>query len=383
MPLKPSHKISPNRQLNSSRAGVFALLAAAIGIVVVLVSHASSAPTAFEAEAGSLSGEATIVTDSAASSGHGVKFSRASYVTVCGTHLCLNGTNFYMFAGSVYGGLDNPSQTIQEAQVGKLNTIRITDWLDTNSDPTTGPTDPVRWAKVDALLAAANNAHLKILLDLSTFRNLLKQHSINSYTYNWQPFLQFVTTRVNTVNGHVYANDPTIAMVTLAGEVDPPNGSPNPLGVTQQQVTDFYRRSLAQLAVLDTHHVRASGGFLQLDWNSGIDWHTIFADPNDQVCDIHDYSKDDQTITPSVASYCSGLGKPWLTEEFGFNQTDGDATRAAQVQSMYNLQTTNHAAGVGFWNLGLEVVGVNGKTSTFDINAQTPQTLSVVQRNAP
>lgn len=356
---------------------------AAVAVALTFGSHALTPAAAFEAENGTLSNGAVLMNDSSASGSSAVKFGASSgYVTVCGTNLCLNGATWYMYGASVYQGLNNPSATITQAQTAKLNMIRITDFIDTSAGPS-GATDEAHWRKVDSMIAAASQANLKVLLDLSTYRNMLKKSNINPYTYDWQSFLSFAMTRTNTVSGKAYKDDPTIAIVALAGEVDPPNSSNNPLGVTQQQVTDFYNRTLAQLAATGSRAVRTSGGLLQLSWNSGIDWRTIMSDPNNQICNIHDYSQADQNYTPTVASYCAGLNKPWITEEFGFNQTDGDNTRASEFQGMYDLQKTNHAAGVAFWNLGTEVVGVNGKTETFDVNSSTPLTMQVVQQNAP
>lgn len=356
---------------------------AVMGVIWIFHSFAANVPVAFEAESGTLSGGAVQVAGANASGGKAVKFGgNSGYVTVCGTSLCLNGASWYMYGASVYQGLNNPGGTISQAQAAKLNLIRITDFIDTSAGPG-GAIDEAHWRKVDALVAVASQANLKVLLDLSTYRNMLKKSNINPYTYDWQSFLNFAMSRTNTVSGRSYKDDPAIAIVALAGEVDPPNSSNNPLGVTQQQVTDFYSRTLAQLAATGSRAVRTSGGLLQLSWNSGIDWRTIMADPNNQICNIHDYSQADQNYTPTVAGYCAGLNKPWITEEFGFNQTDGDSIRAQEFQTMYNLQATNHAAGVAFWNLGTEVVGVNGKTETYDVNASTPATLQVVRQNAP
>lgn len=358
---------------------VFAVVAA----VLTFGLYAQTPAVAFEAEGGALANGAVQVADSAASGGNALKFSaNTGYVTVCGTNLCLNGTTWYMYGASVYQGLDNPSSTISQAQTAKLNMVRITDFLDIPSG-VAGSTDEARWRKVDGMIAAASQANLKVLLDLSAFRNTLEKNGTNPYTYNWQSFLNFAMTRVNTVSGRTYKDDPAIVAVALAGEVEAPNGGSNPLGVTQQQVTDFFSRTLAQLAATGTKSLRTTGGLMQLSWNSGIDWRTIMSDPNNQICNMHDYSQGDQDYTPTVANYCAGIGKPWITEEFGIRQNEGDSTRASRFQTMYNLQKTNHAAGVAFWNLGTEVVGVNGKTETYDVNPNTPLTLQVVQQNAP
>jgi hypothetical protein len=194
----------------------------------------------------------------------------------------------------------------------------------------------------------------------------------------------FVTQRSNTVSGVRYADDPTIAVVAFAGEVEPLNTPANAIGITPQQVTSFFERTMGAWRAVDAHHLLSSGGLLQLDWDSGIDWRAIFGLADDDVCSIHDYSNADQMVTtPAVATYCGSLGKPWITEEFGWAQATGDATRAAAFSAMYALQVRYAAAGVAFWNLGTQMTGTGGVVETHDVNPSTPLTWSVVQTNAP
>jgi len=359
-----------------------------VGISINGAGRAAVPYVSVHADQGTVSGSAIVQNDSTASDGKRVQFggttSGSGFVTTCGTLLCLNGSTWYMYGASVLGGLDNPAQSIQEAKTAKLNTLRIVDFLNT-SGPIGSEHDTTRWQKVDNFIATAKQNNFKVLLDLSTYRNLLKKNQINPYTYDWQPFLKFVTSRVNTANGQVYGNDSTIALVSLAGEVDPP-GSVSYVGftVTTQNITDFYTRTLAQWKTLTPNILINTGGLLHLNGNSGIDWQTIFALTSDEVCSIHNYSAGDSNVTtPNIATYCQAHGKPWVTEEFGFSQTLGDSTRATDFQTMYDLQQQHNAAGVAFWNLGLEVVGVNGKTDTYDVNANTPLTLQTVIKNAP
>ena len=303
----------------------------------------------------------------------------SSFVTACGTQLCLNGATWYLYGASQLGGLDDPAARASLAVAGGLNTLRIVNFLDEGGASSTAPYDEWRWQRVDKTLDAARANGLHVLLDLSTYRNLLWNAGANPYTTDWAPFLDFVANRRNTVNGRTYANDPTIAIVAFAGEVEPINTSSNTRGITTSQVTTFFHRTFAEWKALDPNHLTSSGGFLQIDWNSGIDWKTIWSDANSDVCSIHDYSNNDQTITtPAVSSYCGSIGRPWITEEFGWDQSTGDATRAQDYAGMYALQRTFHAAGVGNWNLGTQVGG-----STYDVNPNTPKTWAVVLSNAP
>ena len=265
--------------------------------------------------------------------------------------------------------------------------VRLTNFL-VESGPLSGAYDPARWDQVDAYLAEAAASGERILLDLSSYRNLLWDNCLGP-AYDWGPFLRWLSRRVNTVDGRPYAQDPTLAIVALAGEYHNPgtytfpanDGRSCTISFTGQQLDDFFSRTLAELRADMPHPLAETGGLSYLDWSSGIDWKTIMADPNDQICSIHVYSQGDaDTTVPNVSSYCGTLGKPWIIEEFGFPQSDGDAARAQEFQGRYDLATRYGAAGVAFWNLGPENMATT--PTTFDVNATTPLTMAVVRGNS-
>ena len=64
----------------------------------------------------------------------------------------------------------------------------------------------------------------------------------------WQTFIDFVTSRINTVTGVAYKDDPTIAVISLAGEPEPPNTQECGKATDTATLTEFYRRTLAMLA---------------------------------------------------------------------------------------------------------------------------------------
>ena len=261
--------------------------------------------------------------------------------------------------------------------------VRIVNFLDEKStDLAHAPYDGVKWARVDREIATARGAGLHVILDLSTYRNLLANNHLDPYTAEWGPFVSFMAARVNTVTGIRYRDDPTIAIVSIAGEVEPLTALSSTTPTTLQ-LTTFYRRTIGELHFRDVNHLVSSGGFLQINWNSGIDWKAIFALPGDDVPAIHVYSGNDEQITlPAVAAYARSIGKPWIIEEFGFRQTLGDTTRSVDFQRVYDEAASGAAAGVLFWNVGPEIVGVNGKTETYDVNPVTPKTFAVVVANA-
>ncbi|NHC13434.1 glycoside hydrolase 5 family protein [Motilibacter deserti] len=294
-------------------------------------------------------------------------------ITTCATGFCVDGKRWGMRAGSIYGMLDRPSEATSLAVAAGLNTIRVTDFLEgTSADAAVA--DERWWMRVDKIVAAAQQASLRVLLDLSTYRNLLAKQGINPYTKDWGPLLAKVATRVNTVTKVKYADDPTIAMLALAGEAEPPKGSPAPTVPTTAQLTGFFARSLAQWHDAAPATLASTGGFLQLDWDSGIDWRTIMALPHNAACSLHVYSANDlEKTVPAVANYCRSLGKPWLAEEFGQDNSAADATRAAYFQKLLSAFHAQQAAGFGIWNLG------TGSGRTFDVNPSTPLTFAAVR----
>ena len=127
---------------------------------------------------------------------------------------------------------------------------------------------------------------------------------------------------------------------------------------------------------MDQNHVISSGGLLQYGWNSGIDWRSIFQSVD--VCALHGYSQSDVAALSTVAAFCASLGKPWIAEEFGYQQAIGDGARAQAFQAIYDMVRTNQAAGVSFWNVGPELAG-----HSHDVSPQTPLTWETVRANAP
>jgi O-antigen/teichoic acid export membrane protein len=298
------------------------------------------------------------------------------FVTTCGQSLCANGRQFQLYGASIYGQLPNMRQAISLTGAANLNTLRIVNFLD-DSDDITGQ-DESRWKLVDSAIAAAQKANLKVILDLSTYAGVLYLKQTNPYTHDWNGFVQFVANRHNTVSGLVYKNDPTIVFISLSGEVVAPNYQNNPLHVTTSQLNDFFGRTSAELRAVDPNHLISSGGLINLGEDSGIEWRTIFAQPAIDVCSIHIYSDADRLgAAANVSSYCAAIDKPWITEEFGWNQKVGDQQRANNFQAVYSTQKELGGAGIAFWNLDA------GVGDTFGVSSATPLTLAVVRQNAP
>lgn len=265
-----------------------------------------------------------------------------------------------------------------------VNTIRIVDFVDWKSpDPARAAFDERRWQQVDRLLALARQMGLKAILDLSVFRALLRHNGINPYRFDWGMFVRFAAERVNTATGVTYRDDPTIALISVAGEVEDLN-RPGRLIPTPSELVEFYRRTFAQLRAVAPHHLLSTGGLLHLDYDSGIPWREIFSLADCDVPALHVYSvTEEQVAIPAVAALAGALGKPWINEEFGFPQDRGDPARAEAMERVYAVTAAHGAAGVAIWNLGPEVRGVNGVGTTYDVNTSTPLALATVRRHAP
>jgi len=299
-------------------------------------------------------------------------------LTACGTQLCLSGQPWTLALGTVYGGLDDPASATARVRALGLNAVRVTDFLDVHGDLRTAPYAEAAWVRVDRLLAAASNTGLHAVLDLSTYRNLLRTQGGNPYTADWRPFLEFVASRVNTATGTRYADDPTIAAVSFAGEVDGVNSGDNTYGLTTATLTTFYRTVEDQWHRIAPGPLLTAGGLSHLDWDSGIDWQAIFALPHNDFAALHVYTHGDrETAVPAVAGFSRAIGRPWVIEEFGFPADLPDVERARRYADMYALADRYGAAGTGLWNVGAQT------TDTYDVGPQFPLTSAVVRRHAP
>ena len=333
------------------------------------------------------------------------------FVRRVGTRLFVGRRPWYLYGASSYGTLNPGAQgtiagTVQLALDAGLNAVRLVNFFDERGLSDAAPYDPGHWAGVDAMLDALRTAGLYAVLDLSAYRNHLHNRALNTgstttpYGVDWGPFLKFVARRTNTVNGIRYRRDATIAIVSLAGEPNPPN-SEEPLKPTTDELTGFYERTFRQWKALDRRHLTSSGGLLHIDWEelygnpngSGIDWQAIADLPEHDVPSIHTYwasfppAAANDFKTPKFSTYCLGIDKPWITEEFGFTQAPVDpatgtvyteADRGAWYQTVYDIQTDRSSAGVAFWNLGIEV-----HPESHDVNPDTPATWATVRTNAP
>jgi len=315
------------------------------------------------------------------------------FVSVCGTQLCLAGKPFVIHGATAYGEYANPDAEVSLAKHARVNVLEIVEFESSYHELSTAMTEAT-WGVVDRVIATAEKNGLHVVLNLSSYGQSLQKSGKKPTNEDWSPYLRFVTQRINTQSGRKYADDPTIAMIEVFGEIDPPNGS-SPTRGTTRETTEFYRRTLAQARALDPHHVLSAGRFSYLDWNSGIDWKAIMSDPNNQVCGVEINARADRDVSvPAVTRFCRDLGKPWFLAAWsscfgveGSNNFGSDAAMAAHAADMYAIAANKNvsgpapayaAVGSDFWNLGSV-----SKAPTCDIGPFFPLTWDVVRQHAP
>ena len=318
------------------------------------------------------------------------------HVRVCGTQLCLHGHPFVIRGATPYGQYDNARAEVALARRAHLNVLELVEF-DTQYHVLADTMSEATWRRVDKFVAAARSGGLHVVLHLAEYGQSLAAAGITPTTVDWKPYLSFVAHRVNTVTGVQYGNDPTIAMVQLYGEIDAPNFGVPTAGTTEQ-MTAFFARTLDEWHTLAPAILASTGGFSYLNYpDSGIDWRTIMADPQDAVCGVEVNSTADRDVSvPNVASYCKGLGKPWFLSAWSscydhnpwgpedLDHWPDDVAMAAHAREMEDLAAGSReggpapampAIGSDFWNLGDTPV----REGTCDIGPQFPLTFSAVR----
>ena len=262
-------------------------------------------------------------------------------------------------------------QIIDMAQQAHLNTLRPTDFFEGVAYGDWY--NATVWSNMDYLFQQAALHKMFIILDLSSFRDKTLKQGI----YPYDPSLY--TAAFSWVASR-YASSPALLYYAIAGEVKCPTSDDPLRPASTQDLTNYFRVLSNTLQAADPNHLISSGGLTFLDeQNCGIDWKSIYSLPHIQIAAIHVYSDHDRNITmPMVAPWAAGNRRLFVVEEFGFRQGNGDATRAAGFQNMYNLGKQYGAAAMVFWNLGPEI-----SPSSYEVNPGTPLTWNTVIRNAP
>lgn len=262
-------------------------------------------------------------------------------------------------------------QIIEMAQQAHLNTLRPTNYFDGVAYGDWQ--NATVWSNMDYLFQQASLHHMYIILDLSSFRDKTLKQGLYPYDPSqYAAEFSWVARR--------YARSPALLYYAIAGEVKCPTSSDPQRPTSTQALTNYYRVLSEALYMADPHHLISSGGLSYLnESNCGIDWQSIFSLPHINMATIHVYSDNDRNITmPMVSQWAASNQKPFVVEEFGFRQGDGDATRASEFEHMYTLGKQYGAAAIVFWNLGPEE-----DPTSYEVNPNTPLTWNTIIQNAP
>ncbi len=298
---------------------------------------------------------------------HAVSCPASRFVTVCGRQLCLDGKRFLIHGATAYGTYDAPADEVALAKSAGLDVLELVEF-DTAYHALGDVESEATWRRVDDFVAAAGSAGMHVVLNLSEYGQSLLAAGITPTTTDWGGYLDFIAGRRNTVTGVRYGEDPTIAMVELYGEIDPPHAGPRPGAAGRTgQITAFFHRTLREWHSLAPHILASTGGFSYVGYpNSGIDWQRIVKDRLDATCDIEVNSENDRQMgVPPLSSLCGRLAKPWFLAAWsacygdpgmGYNYYPSDAAMAHHVSAMYELAggaapAAGAAAGTDFWNL--------------------------------
>lgn len=322
---------------------------------------------------------------------------KSPFVTTCKTGFCIRGKRFWIKGATAYNHYDDPVSVVALAKSGNLNTLELVEFQ-TQHHVLSDAQSLGTWQRVDRFIATVRAHGLHVILNFSEFGQSLQAAgytmSSPSWQSQWSQFLTFVATRINTVTGVRYMNDPTIAMVEIWAEIPAP-GYPNPVGTAQQMIA-FYANTFATWKRLAPRILVSSGGFSYLNNGaSGVPWREVMSNPNNALCDFEINSKGDRNTTAQlVTQYCKTLGKPWFLgawsscnkpDEGGSRDWFGgdvitDEQMAAHTQDMYRIAKGGRpaaymAVGTDFWNIGREA------TLTCELGPQFPKTWSVVKTN--
>jgi hypothetical protein len=258
------------------------------------------------------------------------------------------------------------------------NLIRATDQWDSQTPGQTAA-DPVVWANMDYLLAAARKRGVFVAVDLSAFRWLLMSQGADpSRAELWTPFIDQVAAR--------YRDNPAVAFYSIVGEPKPPTTA-----AEMQTLLSFYRATSEALRAADPNHLITVGGFNHMEDHPELDWwQSIDGLASNDIVAVKTYSQHDLDLMPAIAAYARSVGKPVLDEEFGMPQSFGDGSfaggaayngladgRAAFFESVYSSGHDLGYAGFIFWNMGCQI-GPN----SYEVSPATPAVWAVVARHA-
>lgn len=317
-----------------------------------------------------------------------------AFVQTSGVDFILDGVKWVPMGGSTYD-ISTPQTSdeidgfINRALFCNLNIIRIVNYFGGDG------MNAAQWAHVDNIMVRARAAGLKVLFDLSDYTAVLandghdfEDQPVSEYIDLWNTFLTWVFNRENTLNGLIYKNDDTIAIVSISGEVGYVEGRTD-----GQFLHDWFAGTSAHIKTIDTNHIIHAGGqipeiILSTDYTTAFGaQQDMLSIPTIDCVSTHPYYtfQNMEDLFPLLQAYSIEKQKPWFSEEFGYNQSTSayrhDGVRAAAMRRAYNLAFKYGSAGALFWNLDTGYFNpYTGTGGGFGINSNTPRVVDVVKK---
>jgi hypothetical protein len=155
----------------------------------------------------------------------------------------------------------------------------------------------------------------------------------------------------------------------------------------------FYRATTDTLHEADPHHLIMAGGFNHMEEESPALpwWRQIYSLPNNNIPGFKTYSLDDLHFISTIVAFTNQIGKPAFDEEFGMEQSLGDATfaggagingikvsRAQFYQDVYSAGEEAGVQGFVFWDLGCD-----RRPDSYQVSPHTPKTWKVIKQHGP
>lgn len=222
--------------------------------------------------------------------------------------------------------------------------------------------EPV-WQRIDLLLAVARLENIKVILDFSTQTYETGRFSQPPFDVTdpanfarLKPIYQRVPNRVNTVNGRVYKNDPTLLGYSILGEIVPfglryAKDKKLDLSNESRDVNNylaFIHAAATELKRNDPNHLVNAGGLLHVSPDGPVRdasgqpyWQTLWADRSIDFASVHIYPNLDDDLKkaklplappypftlpvgewknlPVYKAYADKIGKPFMVEEWGLS----------------------------------------------------------------
>lgn len=222
--------------------------------------------------------------------------------------------------------------------------------------------EPV-WQRIDLLLDVARQENIKVILDFSTLTYETGRFAKPPFDVTdpanfdrLKPIYQRVPNRVNSINGRVYKNDPTILGYSILGEIVPfglnyKADHTVDLANESRDVNNylaFIHAAAAELKRNDPNHLVNAGGLLHVSPDGPVRdasgrpyWQTLWSDPNIDFASVHIYPNLDDDLKkaklplappyPSTLpvgewknlaiykNYADKIGKPFMVEEWGLS----------------------------------------------------------------